>query len=273
MQKHFKKRSQLHSKASSDGSVASNEFVKHALFVRDLNVFFGDHHVLQDVSFTLKRGETFVIIGPNGSGKTVLLKSLLHLIPFSGSVTWSPDTRIGYVPQKIDADRHLPINLENLLGAKAAILGCSRKEIFSVSEDVGLDAETLKTPVGHLSGGNFQKALIAFALLGDPTVIIFDEPTASLDELAEEHVYDLMDVLRKKRGLTIVLVSHDLSLVPALANTVLCLNKVAICLGPPQEALTKEIFAKLYQGPHKFYSHSSSHRKILDQRHHDDHLE
>ncbi len=236
------------------------------LKVEGLNVTFGDHHVLQDVSFALDAGDSLVVIGPNGAGKTVLLKSLLGLEPYTGTVTWAKDARIGYVPQKIEADRHLPINLQNLLDAKANILDISEAKVKTVAQEIGLTAQTLKTPVGHLSGGNFQKALIAFALLGEPNVILFDEPTASLDELSEAHIYDVAASLREKHGITMIFVSHDLSIVPSIATKVLCLNKYAVCFGTPKETLTQDVFTKLYPEPHKFFHHLSAHH---DHAHHD----
>src|SRR6185295_20139038 len=98
------------------------------------------------------------------------------------------------------------------------------KDLDDVCETVNIGTESLKTPIGYLSGGQFQKALIAFALLGHPNVILFDEPTASLDELSEEHIYELIRNLQLKRGITTILVSHDLSIVYQHANKVLCLN-------------------------------------------------
>ena len=102
---------------------------------------------------------------------------------------------------------------------------------------VGLTPEVLKASIGVISGGQFQKALIAFALLGEPSVLLFDEPTASLDELAEERVYELVERLQQEQHLTVLLVSHDLSIVYRAANKVLCVSKDKVCFGPPREVL------------------------------------
>ena len=101
--------------------------------------------------------------------------------------------------------------------------------------------------------------MIAFALLGRPNVLLFDEPTASLDELTEERIYDLLQSLQKGRGLTVLLVSHDLSVVYRNANTVLCLSKGKPCMGPPKEILTPAMLQELYAGPSQFYQHTHQH--------------
>ncbi len=233
--------------------------MNNILSVKELSVSLADQTIIKNISFDLEQGESLAVVGPNGSGKTVFLKTLLGLIPYQGTIKWNDTARLGYVPQKIDADRHLPVNLYNLLEAKADIQRLPKEKIAATLNAVELPAETLKTPMGHLSGGQFQKALIAFALLGDPNVILFDEPTASLDELSEEHIYDLLNDLRKTRGISIILVSHDLGVIPHVANTVLCLNKYAVCYGPPQQVLTQATFEKLYSPSHKFVQHAQGH--------------
>jgi zinc transport system ATP-binding protein len=229
------------------------------LSVRNLNVAFRSRVIIRGLSFDVRRGDNLAVIGPNGAGKTVLLKALLGLIPFRGEVRWSSAARLGYVPQKISADRQVPLNVRDLLTAKARFLKLPPGDVESAAATVGLSAEILNTSVGVISGGQFQKALIAFALLGDPTVLLFDEPTASLDELAEERVYELVGRLRQDRGMTVILVSHDLSIVYQSANQVLCLSKDRPCLGPPHEVLTPEMLESLYSAPPQYYRHQHDH--------------
>lgn len=225
------------------------------LTVKNVTVNLLGQTILQNLSLDLEKGTSLAIIGPNGSGKTVFLKTLLGIIPYDGQITWAKGVRIGYVPQKIEADRQLPLNLENLLRAKSEILKLRKSEINSITETVGLSPKLLKTPIGYLSGGQFQKALIAFALLGKPNVILFDEPTASLDQLTEENIYELMNELHEKQGLTTILVSHDLSVVYRYAHNVLCLNRENVCYGAPEKALNEETLRKLYGAPHKYHQH------------------
>lgn len=225
------------------------------LTVQNLRVVLDHQAVIDDLSFEVRQGESLAVIGPNGAGKTVLLKALLNLLPHQGQIHWNPEARLGYVPQKVAADRQLPVRLRDLLASKAAVQHLPESDIGMVAAEVGLSPQVFNTSVGHLSGGQFQKALIAFALLGRPNVLLFDEPTASLDELAEEHTYDLLHDLQQKKGMAVILVSHDLSIVYRYANQVLCLSRGKVCLGPPKELLTPAMLEELYGGPAKFYRH------------------
>lgn len=231
------------------------------LSVSNLTVAFGKRIVIQDLSFAVARGENLAIIGPNGAGKSVLLRTLLGLLSHSGSIQWAPGTKLGYVPQAIAADRQLPLHIDDLLNAKARMLKLPAKQVQKVAASVGLTEELLATRVGILSGGQFQKALIAFALLGDPTVLLVDEPTASMDELAEEHIYELLEKLRVERSLTVLMVSHDLSVVYQRATKVLCVSKGRPCFGAPQEILTPETLAEVYSVTPKFYQHLHDHHE------------
>jgi len=226
------------------------------LAVSDLSIAFDGDDVLTGVTFALAAGDNLAIIGPNGAGKSVLIRVLLGIIPPpAGKIAWAPGARIGYVPQKIDADRHLPINFRNLLTAKAAIMKpqLAANDVEAIIRTVGLDEKIMETPVGHLSGGQFQRGLIAFALLGKPNVLILDEPTASIDKSGEEQVYELIHRLQDQYKMTVILVSHDLSFVYRYATKVLCLNRTAVCFGTPEEALTPDMLEKLYGGRTKYY--------------------
>jgi zinc transport system ATP-binding protein len=229
------------------------------LSVQNLRVAFGKHIVLRDLSFEVSSGDCLAIIGPNGSGKTVLLKALQHLIPYEGEIHWSQEARVGYVPQSVAADRQLPLKVRELLEAKARVLHLADQEMQQVSSELKLSPEFLDAGIGTLSGGQFQKVLIAFALLGRPNVLLFDEPTASLDELNEERVYELIHDLQIQKGVTVILVSHDLSIVYRYASRVLCLSKGKTCMGPPKEVMTTEMLEELYGAPPKFYRHIQEH--------------
>lgn len=225
------------------------------LEIKDLTRRFGGLVAVDSLSFNVSAGETVSIIGPNGAGKTVLLKALLHLLSYSGEITWAPDARVGYVPQKIDADRHLPITYRDLFVSKCGIMKLAAEGIEEISESVGLTKEMLETPVGHLSGGQFQRGLIGFALIGKPNVLLLDEPTASIDEPGEEHIYELIHRLQDQYNLAVIAVTHDLSFVYRYATKVLCLNKQGVCIGTPQESLTPQVLEKLYGESFSYYHH------------------
>ena len=229
------------------------------LSVRKLSVSFGQRTVLHDLTFDVTRGENLAIIGPNGAGKTVLFRALLNQVPYEGSIEWAPDTKLGYVPQAIAADRQLPLQVDDLLTAKARLLKLPDEAVREAASIVGLGTELLTTRIGVLSGGQFQKAMITFALLGDPNVLLVDEPTASLDELAQEHIYELLEKLRLERNLTVLLVSHDLSVVYQFASKVLCLSKGKLCFGSPRDVLTPDTLAAVYSAVPKFYQHAHPH--------------
>jgi len=231
------------------------------LTVKNLAVNFDELNVLYGINFELSRGENLAVIGPNGSGKTILLRALLKIIPYEGEIRWAPGIRLGYVPQKIEADRHLPINLKNLLSAKAHVLGLQKSETKAVLEETRITEKILTTPIGHLSGGQFQLALIAFALLGKPGALLLDEPTASIDQSGEEQIFELIHKLQDKYGIAAIIVSHDLHFVNHYATKVLCLNKTGLCFGPPQDALTPEVLHKLYGEQHKYYHHAHHENK------------
>jgi zinc transport system ATP-binding protein len=225
------------------------------LVVKNLVVRIESKALIENINFELRPNEWLVIIGPNGAGKTVLLKALLRLLPYSGEITWAPDVKIGYVPQKIDADRHLPITYKDLFVSKCRIIKEALAGIDEVSESVGLTKEALETPVGHLSGGQFQRGLIGFALIGKPNVLLLDEPTASLDEPGEENIYELLHRLQGQYNLALIAVTHDLSFVYRHATKVLCLNRKCVCSGTPQEALTPQVLEKLYGESFSYYPH------------------
>ena len=229
------------------------------LGVKHLSVRLEDRSVVEDLSFELKPGERLSILGPNGAGKTVLLKALLNLLPHQGEIVWAPDVRIGYVPQKIDADTHLPLTFTDLFRAKCRTLNIPFDQVAEISNTVGLTPEILATPVGHLSGGQFQRGLIAFSLIGNPNVLLMDEPTASVDEPGEEHIYELINRLQTQHQLASIMVSHDLSFVFRYSTKVLCLNRQQVCFGSPTEALSTEVLTKLYGESVGVYEHHHNH--------------
>jgi zinc transport system ATP-binding protein len=229
----------------------------NALEVERLSVRFGAVSVLDDLSFEVPRATSLAIIGPNGSGKTVLFKALVGALPHGGHIRWAEGTRLGYVPQKLDIERDLPITGNDLLHAKAAIAAAPKTEIGQSIASVGLREATSAMPIGALSGGQFQRLLVAVALVGEPTVLLLDEPTAGVDGPGQQTFNELIDRLRDERGMTTVLISHDLSVVYRHASNVLCLARGRACFGKPKTTLTPELLQELYGAPIAFHIHDT----------------
>lgn len=231
------------------------------LEVENLNVTLDNQKILEDISFEVEEDETLAVIGPNGAGKTVLFRALLNLIPYEGEITWRDGIKIGYVPQRLSIEADLPLTVYEFLHLKEK----NKKEIYSVLESVGINTDSsdkkhiIYQKLGVLSGGELQKILIAWAVLGHPDVLLFDEPTSGIDISSEETIYSLLHKLQAKEKLTIILISHELYIVNKYASKVICLNKQRVCFGPPKTALDKESLEKLYGGDVGVYEHHDHH--------------
>ncbi|MBC7073812.1 metal ABC transporter ATP-binding protein [Candidatus Parcubacteria bacterium] len=229
--------------------------VEKILEVKNLNVELGGEKIICNLSFELKEGEVLTILGPNGAGKTVLLKTLLGIFPFGGEIKWKEGIKIGYVPQRVPFVKDFPISIKEFFELK----GAKENETKEILKTVGFDASFLKKPIGELSSGQYQRILVAWALLQNPKVLLFDEPTTGVDILGQETIYQLLERLKKEKNLAIILVTHDLSVVFKFSDYVICLNKCPICQGVPKEVLSPEILSKLYGQEIKFYQHYHQH--------------
>lgn len=235
------------------------------LTVENLGVKFDENEVLKGLGFFVQKGDVLAIIGPNGSGKSVLLRALLDLIPYSGKIDWAKGLKLSYVPQKLNIDKELPLSVEEFLKIKSS----DQNKIKSVLSSVGLSAEDyerghlqrhlMKQRLGWLSGGQLQRVLVAWAILDDPDVLLFDEPTSGIDIGGEETIYNLLRKLKEERNLTMLLISHDLNIVYRYANNVICINKEMVCYGIPSEVLDPAALTKLYGGEASFYKHEHEH--------------
>jgi zinc transport system ATP-binding protein len=229
--------------------------IGNALEVEALSVEVGDTDVIHRLSFAVPRGGALAVIGPNGAGKTVLFRALIGALPYRGTVRWAQGTRVGYVPQKLDIERDLPLTGQDFLKAKASVAGATPGDVQRALDLVNLQTRVARKPIGTLSGGQFQRLLVAFALMGRPTVLLLDEPTAGVDEPGEERLYEMIRRVQQEEELTLLLISHELNLVYRYADNVLCLSREPPCFGPPDEVLTPGRIEQVYGAPLRFHHH------------------
>jgi len=229
--------------------------VKSVLEVERLSVGFGDTQVLKDLSFQVREGSSLAVIGPNGAGKTVLFQALIGSIPAVGSIRWAHGVRLGYVPQKLDLERDVPITGMDFLRARASLDGRPEASVAETLELVGVSTDVAGRMIGTLSGGQFQRLLMGFALLGSPTVLMLDEPTAGIDEPGQKQLNELVRRLQEARGLTVLFISHELSVVYEYATEVLCLGRKGACFGTPVKILTPERLLEIYGTPVDYHVH------------------
>ncbi len=226
------------------------------LKVNNLKVKLQEERIIDTLSFELKRGQVLTILGPNGAGKTVLLKTLLGIFPFEGEVEWKKGTKFAYVPQRVPFFKEIPLLVEEFLAIKQKV---KKEEIRKVIKLIGFEEGILKKKIGELSSGQYQRVLIAFALLGSPNVLLFDEFTSGIDISGQESIYQFLDRLKKEKNLTIIFVTHDISVVFKFSDFVICLNKCSVCQGVPKKVITPENLAKIYGQEVKFYEHYHGH--------------
>lgn len=226
----------------------------HAILeVKDLSVSFGENEVLSDISFSVADKDILAIIGPNGAGKSVLLRGILNLIPHKGEVDWRPGVKISYVPQKLSIESGFPMSVREFLLMKS-----NEDKLDDLLFMTGiLNSDILDKSISSLSGGQMQRVLIAWAIASDPNIILFDEPLAGIDVGGEETIYNLLEKLNKEKGMSIVMISHDLSMVSKYATNVLCINKKMICIGQPEDVINHETTTRLYG--HMVSHHNHNH--------------
>jgi zinc transport system ATP-binding protein len=226
---------------------------KHfVLKVKNLNVVLDGEEIIKDLTFEVKERETLIILGPNGAGKSTLLRTLLGLVPYSGEVIWNTQSISYLPPQELFQRKGLPpLSIEEFFKFK----NVSHEKILNIFSGVGLDSSLLERRFGAVSTGQFQRMLIAWALVDEPRVLLFDEPTSGIDVGGQETIYSLLHKFWLERNLTILLVTHDLNIVWEHGDNVLCMNKKTLCYGKPREVITPEGLEEIYGTGIKFYKH------------------
>lgn len=232
--------------------------------LKNIHVVFEQKNALQNINLTIYPDSIITLVGPNGGGKSTLLKVLLKLLsPTSGEVIYSDQVRIGYVPQKIHLDQSLPMTVEKFLALK---IGVAQPDI---------DAALARLSIGHLrhnrlqklSGGEMQRVLLARAILNKPNLLVLDEPTQGVDMNGQAELYQLILQTQKKLNCAILMVSHDLNIVMAETNEVLCINQHICCAGTPEIVSNDPMFIHFFGDQFAknvaLYTHKHNHKHNL----------
>ena len=234
------------------------------LSTKALTVRLDDHAILEDVDMSVGAGEIVTIIGPNGSGKTTLVRTVLGLVsPSSGAIQRAPGLEIGYMPQRLHIDRTLPLPVSRFvaLGRRA-----SKSRIDRSLEETGI-AHLSDASCHELSGGEFRRVMLARSLIRNPALLVLDEPTANIDVTGQAEFYRLIGRIRRERGCGILMVSHDLHIVMAATDHVICLNRHVCCSGKPEQVSRHPEYVALFgqqaQNQMAVYVHQHDHAHDL----------
>ena len=230
------------------------------LETKHLCISLSGREILHGVDFTINSGEIVTIVGPNGSGKSTLLRGLIGAIPATkGTVTTQPKLRIGYVPQKLNIDTTMPMTVSRFLGLPHAYPSRKKHQVLARCGA----ADLFDLQMSQLSGGQFQRALLARALLSDPQLLVLDEATQGLDQPGSAAFYELIADIRTELGCAVLMVSHELHVVMAASDRVICLNGHVCCEGAPEQVASAPEYRALFgtgtQGALALYRHEHNH--------------
>lgn len=236
--------------------------------IEGLAVAFGGQNVLSGVSLGIEPGEIVTIVGPNGSGKSTLLRAIVGAVRTTSGRIWRKSgLRIGYVPQTLHIDPTLPMTVLRFLNLPTSVPAGTAAAVL---EEAGV-GELANHQMGQLSGGQFQRVLLARALLNDPELLILDEATRGLDQGGAAAFYRKIDEVRANLGCAILMVSHELHVVMAASDRVICLNGHVCCEGSPAVVASAPEYRALFGtgtgGALALYRHDHDH----NHDHHHDH--
>jgi len=221
--------------------------------------------VLQDFSLEIHSGDFIAMVGPNGSGKSTILKSILGIIPLLkgerellGLTNPTPEKlagRVSYIPQKVALNRSIPITVEEFFKLKASAV--SKEEIASALNTVKLEGFENRL-LYHLSGGEFQRVMLAFSILGKPSLIFLDEVAEGMDLRSQDAFVQLIQQLMKQRSMAVVMISHDISAVSETTNRVVCLNRQILFDGSPKDQEFHSCLHRIYGEESLIHGHRHS---------------
>ena len=240
---------------------SSTEDAEALVAARGIDVAFGRSKVLARVDLTVRRGEIVTLIGPNGSGKTTLVRAVLGLLkPQAGEIRRRHGLSIGYVPQRLSIDPALPLTVRRFLCLPRPQPDAALRQVL---DEVGA-GYLIEQPIQGLSGGELQRMLLARALLRDPDLLVLDEPLQGVDFNGQLALFELIGAVRQRRDCGVLMVSHDLHLVMAGTDRVICLNHHVCCTGAPEAVSRHPEYLALF-GPRAaeglaVYTHTHDHQ-------------
>lgn len=232
---------------------------KFLIALEKVSLSFSGRAVLSEVSFSVSRGEIVTLIGPNGAGKSTVMRIALGLQePDRGQVSRAPGISIGYMPQKIIIEDILPLSTRDFLMLRP---GATLAHVEAVMDLVRI-SHVGPSPVQRVSGGEMQRVLMARALLGEPDLIVLDEPVQGVDIAGQEELYQLIGKIRREKNCGVLMISHDLHMVMAGTDKVICLNRHICCSGAPENIQDHPEYHALLKGQPEgiaLYTHNHDH--------------
>ncbi len=246
----------------------------------NVGVSISGNQILLDVSLSVSEGEVVTIVGPNGAGKTTLVRAVLGLVrPSEGKLYRRPGLSIGYMPQKLHIDPTMPMTVNRFLalGVPAKLAGQGHRK--NALDEVGV-GHISNSQMHNISGGEVQRVMLARALLRDPDFLVLDEPVQGVDITGQADLYRLIRNIRKSRGVGVLMVSHDLHVVMAETDRVICLNRHVCCEGHPETVSKHPEFVQMFGEqvassialyPHHHDHHHNVHGDVCNDTHGDNH--
>jgi len=231
----------------------------------NVSLRLGGRDILQSVDLTLRAGKLVTLIGPNGAGKTSLVKVILGLIkPQQGSLRRADNLRIGYVPQKVVVEPTLPLTVRRFLQLAP---GQRRASVQTWLQQLGI-SHLEGQQLSGLSGGEMQRVLLARAMSNQPHLLVLDEPAQGVDISGQTELYEIINGLREQHGCGVLMVSHDLHLVMATTDEVICLNQHICCQGKPEQVSSDPAYLALFGQQQArtlaVYTHHHNHQHEID---------
>jgi zinc transport system ATP-binding protein len=241
--------------ATGHGSAAAEAL----LSARDIGYAIGGRQILTDIGLDVMPNTIVTLIGPNGAGKTTLIRLLLGLLPMqTGRITRKRGLRVGYVPQRMSIDDTMPLRVRDFLHLGGHYAETEMRQMLDEVEA----GQVFDSPIQRISGGELQRVLLARALLKHPELLVLDEPAQGVDVIGQQALYKLIGDIRDRHACAVLMISHDLHLVMASTDTVICLNTHVCCTGHPEDVSAHPEYLKIFGGSMEglaVYAHHHDH--------------